>query len=93
MGKGEGDDGVEGAGRFDYKGRHLEMSIFEGEDPDGWIFRAERYFTINQLTKLEKLVVMHRIRVWDYRLAPLLYQRCTYTHRPDKEAVKLGSSS
>jgi len=89
MGRGDGDEGVGGAGRSDFKGRRLEMLVFEGEDPDGWIFRAERYFTINQLTKLEKLVVMHRIRVWDYGLAPLFYQRCTHIPRPGKEAVKI----
>ena len=29
--------------------RHLELPIFEGNDPDGWIFRVERYFEINSL--------------------------------------------
>lgn len=55
MGRSEGVDGVEGVGRSDYKGRRLEMPIFEGKDLDGWIFRAERYFIVNQLSELEKL--------------------------------------
>ena len=35
--------------------RRLELSIFEGSDPDGWIFRVERYFEINSLRADEKL--------------------------------------
>ena len=41
-----------------YTGRRLEMPIFEGENPDDWIFGAERYFTVNQLTKEEKIESM-----------------------------------
>ena len=35
--------------------RRLELPIFEGNDPDGWIFRVERYFEINSLRADEKL--------------------------------------
>ena len=35
--------------------RRLELPIFEGSDPDGWIFRVERYFEINDLRADEKL--------------------------------------
>lgn len=31
------------------------MPIFKGDDPDGWAFRAERYFAVNQLTEDKKL--------------------------------------
>lgn len=31
------------------------MPIFDGENLDGWIFRAKRYFSMNQLTDWEKL--------------------------------------
>ena len=39
-------------------------------------------------------VIDHALhRVWDYELAPLLYQGCTHTPRPGKKTVKMGSSS
>lgn len=47
-------------GRFDNGGRTkshvwgLDMSVFDGTDPDGWIFKVERYFIINRLTEKEK---------------------------------------
>lgn len=31
------------------------MPVFNGEDPDGWIFRAERYFALSQSSETEKL--------------------------------------
>ena len=30
--------------------------MFNGENPEGWVFRAERYFHLNHLTKEEKLM-------------------------------------
>ncbi|XP_024963751.1 uncharacterized protein LOC112504018 [Cynara cardunculus var. scolymus] len=39
------------------KGHKLEIPIFDGKDPDGWILRAERYFTLNQLSQEEKIDV------------------------------------
>lgn len=35
--------------------RKLEMLIFSGEDPDGWLFQAKRYFDVNGLSEKEKL--------------------------------------
>ena len=35
--------------------RKLELSVFDGEGANSWIFRAERYFFINCLTEIEKL--------------------------------------
>ena len=37
-------------------GRKLDMPIFGGDNPEGWVFRAERYFHLNQLTEGEKLL-------------------------------------
>jgi len=48
-------EGGGGVGRTDVRGHRLEMPFFEGEDPDGWIFRAERYFSVNDLSEGEKL--------------------------------------
>ena len=31
--------------------------MFNGEDPDSWLFRANRYFQIHKLTDAEKLLV------------------------------------
>ena len=35
--------------------RRLEMSIFGGWNPEGWIYRAERYFCLNKLSAPEKM--------------------------------------
>ena len=39
----------------DYLPRCLELPVFEGIDPDGWIFQAKRYFEINDLRADERL--------------------------------------
>lgn len=31
------------------------MPIFIGENPDGWLFRAEQHFKVNELIEKEKL--------------------------------------
>lgn len=46
------DDGG-GGGRWKY--RKLEMPLFEGTDPDGWILRGEKYFDFYRLSEEEKL--------------------------------------
>lgn len=33
----------------------LDFPIFSGEDPDGWISKAERYFEVYHLSEVEKL--------------------------------------
>lgn len=35
--------------RGEHRGKKLELPLFHGEDPHGWVFRAERYFTINDV--------------------------------------------
>ena len=47
--------GLEGGWRPELRGRRLEMPLFDGCDPDGWIFRAERYFSVNGLMEMEKV--------------------------------------
>lgn len=39
------------------KFKKVKMPIFEGSDPDSWIFCADRYFQIHQLSEAEKLNV------------------------------------
>lgn len=35
--------------------RKLEIPLFSGDDPLGWIFRVERYFKVNKVAEEEKL--------------------------------------
>ena len=39
------------------KFKKVEMPVFNGEDPDSWLFRADRYFQIHKLTDSEKMTV------------------------------------
>lgn len=39
------------------KFKKIEMPIFNGDDPDSWLFCAEIYFQIHKLTEFEKLTV------------------------------------
>jgi len=43
------------SGREPNRFRRLEMPIFSGEDPMGWLFRMERYFTVNGVEEYEKM--------------------------------------
>lgn len=45
----------EGGVRAEFRTRRVEMPVFDGENPDGWIFRAERYYAMNRMTEREKL--------------------------------------
>ncbi|KAL4025181.1 hypothetical protein IC575_013559 [Cucumis melo] len=49
----DGDDGASDRNKF----KKIEMPVFTGEDPDSWLFRAERYFQIHKLTDSEKMLV------------------------------------
>ena len=33
----------------------MDLPMFVGANPDGWIFRAERYFSFYNLTEEEKI--------------------------------------
>lgn len=35
--------------------RKLELPLFEGDDPLGWIFKVERYFSVNGVEEQEKV--------------------------------------
>ncbi|KAA0050168.1 transposon Tf2-1 polyprotein isoform X1 [Cucumis melo var. makuwa] len=39
------------------KFKKVEMPVFNGEDPDAWLFRVDRYFQIHKLTDLEKMTM------------------------------------
>ncbi|PKU77286.1 hypothetical protein MA16_Dca016853 [Dendrobium catenatum] len=41
---------------MDTRSRKLKMPVFEGEDAQGWVYRVERYFSINGLTEGGKLM-------------------------------------
>lgn len=40
------------------KFKKVEMSVFGGEDPDLWLFRADMYFQLYKVTDNEKLVTV-----------------------------------
>lgn len=42
-------------GQSNWRYRKLDMPIFDGTDPDGWILRVERYFGFYRLTEEEML--------------------------------------
>ncbi|KAL0545922.1 hypothetical protein IC582_015819 [Cucumis melo] len=46
-----------GTGQDRIKFKKLEMPVFNGEDPDGWIYRAEHYFQMHLLNEQEKLKI------------------------------------
>lgn len=35
--------------------RKIEMPLFEGNDPDGWVLRSEKYFTVFRLSEDKKV--------------------------------------
>ena len=43
------------ANRPDFRFRKLEMPLFDGTNPDGWILKAERFFNFNRFSNDEKL--------------------------------------
>lgn len=53
--EGESSQAKGGGDRGKYK--RLEMSIFKGDHPDSWVYRAEHYFEIHELTNEEKIKV------------------------------------
>ncbi|TYK03449.1 transposon Tf2-1 polyprotein isoform X1 [Cucumis melo var. makuwa] len=53
----EGKTETEEAAADRNKFKKVEMPVFAGEDPDSWLFRAERYFQIHKLFDSEKMLV------------------------------------
>ena len=49
------DIGIKSGGRVESLTRRLEISIFEGWNPEGWIFWVERFFLANKMTEEEKM--------------------------------------
>ena len=41
--------------RPDWRFRKLEMPLFDGTNPDGWILKAEHFFHFNQFSNEEKM--------------------------------------
>lgn len=52
-GSGGGPGGMGGVANWKY--RKLDMPVFDGTDPDGWILRIERYFQFYRLTEEEMM--------------------------------------
>lgn len=48
-----GGDGSNGGNNWRY--RKLDMPLFDGDNPDGWILRSERYFNFYKLSEGDKL--------------------------------------
>ncbi|TYK05726.1 ty3-gypsy retrotransposon protein [Cucumis melo var. makuwa] len=46
-----------GGGQERIKFKKLEMPVFNGEDPEGWFYRAEHYFQMHLLNEREKLKI------------------------------------
>lgn len=44
-----------GGGTGSWKYRKLDMSLFDGTDPDGWLLRVDRYFNFYLLIEEERL--------------------------------------
>lgn len=44
-----------GGGKSNWRYRKLDMPVFDGSDPDGWILRVERYFGFYRLSEEEML--------------------------------------
>ena len=40
--------------RIEILSRRLKMPVFEGWNPEGWIFQVKRYFNVNRLIETEK---------------------------------------
>ncbi|TYK03052.1 Retrotransposable element Tf2 [Cucumis melo var. makuwa] len=49
----DADNGYHDRNKF----KKIEMPVFIEEDPDSWLFRAERYFQIHKLSESEKVLV------------------------------------
>lgn len=47
--------GGNGGGSGNWRFCKLDMPVFDGTDPDGWILRVERYFAFYKLTETEML--------------------------------------
>ena len=46
---------AENTQRWDHRVRRPKLPVFDGTDPDGWVFRAECFFDMNLMADDEKL--------------------------------------
>ncbi|KAL4571571.1 hypothetical protein LXL04_018332 [Taraxacum kok-saghyz] len=54
-GGGPGDGAGNAGGGTNWRYRKLDMPLFDGSHPDGWILRAERYFSFYKLSEADKV--------------------------------------
>lgn len=54
---GAGKPPAPGLSPVDWRLRRVELPMFNGTDPDGWIFRAERYIALQRFEEKEKVVI------------------------------------
>ena len=43
------------APRWNVRPQRIELSTFDGDNPEGWVLKAERYFGLHRMTNAEKL--------------------------------------
>lgn len=55
FGDGGSPGGPPNSGNSNWRFRKLDMPLFDGTNPDGWILRAERYFSFYRLEEEDKL--------------------------------------
>lgn len=55
IGLGGGSGGGPGGGGTNWRYRKLDMPLFDGSDPDGWVLRVERYFNFYKMNEGEML--------------------------------------
>lgn len=48
-------DSIRGQLLPEYRNRRPEIAVFEGENPEGCVFKAERYFGLTQISEAQKL--------------------------------------
>lgn len=54
-GSGGGPGGILANGGTNWRFKKLDMPLFDGTNPDGWILRAERYHHFYRLSEEDKL--------------------------------------
>lgn len=85
-------------GGVNWRFKRLDMPLFDGSNPDGWILRAERYFNFDRLSeedKIEAVVVALEGDAllwfqWEHRWRPIqnLKKRKAMIRRQFRSTVK-----
>lgn len=79
--------GGEYDGGTNWRFRKLDMPFFDGENPDSWILRAERYFNFYRLSEADKLEAAVVALEGD----ALLRYQWEHTHRPVTRWMEMKS--